>query len=111
MAEEGATGKNNKYINNNVFGNREAAMDLQTGKEIGTIRADPKFVDFKLDGTGDYRLQPSSPSINAGTPTGAPELDITGNRRPQGGAIDVGAYELRPAATPDLPSVAAPLAN
>jgi hypothetical protein len=110
IAEEGATGKNNKYINNNVFGNREA-ISLQTGKEIGTIRADPKFVDFKLDGTGDYRLQPSSPSVNAGTATGAPELDIAGNRRSQGGAVDVGAYELLPAGTPDLPSVAAPLAS
>ncbi len=111
IAEEGATGKNNKYINNNVFGNREAGMDLNSGKEIGTIHADPKFIDFELDGTGDYRLQPSSPAIDAGTTTGAPGLDIAGNRRPQGGAIDVGAYELLPAETPALPSVPAPLAS
>jgi hypothetical protein len=110
IAEEGATGKNNKFIKNVVFGNKQA-MDLQTGKEIGTIRADPKFVDYKADGSGDYRLQPSSPAVNAGTTTGAPDLDIAGNRRPQGGAVDVGAYELVPAGTPDLPSLAAPLAH
>ena len=93
ITESGATGRNNLYVNNNVWGNGDIGLDLRSGQEIGTITLDPYFIDFRLDGTGDYRLQPFSPNIDAGTPEGAPRADIDGVPRPQGGGIDVGVYE------------------
>lgn len=47
--------------------------------------------DFWVD--GDYRLQASSPCIDAGTSEGAPGTDIEGTPRPQGSGYDMGAYE------------------
>ncbi|HAK97021.1 MAG TPA: hypothetical protein DCM87_19025 [Planctomycetes bacterium] len=41
----------------------------------------------------DYRLQPGSPAIDAGTCVGAPATDIEGAPRPQGAGCDIGAYE------------------
>ncbi len=95
ISEYGATGENNKYLNNNVFGNKGQGIDLLTGTETGTISEDPKFVNFQVNGSGDYRLDPSSPNVNAGTPEGAPTTDITGTRRPRGPNPDIGVYELQ----------------
>jgi len=57
----------------------------------GNIATDPQLVS----GSGaNGRIQPDSPCINAGTPTGAPGADFRGIARPQGGGVDIGAYEL-----------------
>jgi len=58
--------------------------------EGNILRANPQFVD---PNNGDYRLQPGSPCINAGTPSGAPDIDALGIVRPQGSGVDIGAYE------------------
>ncbi len=42
----------------------------------------------------DFRLQETSDAIDAGTSLDAPSMDINGNKRPQGSAIDIGAYEF-----------------
>ncbi len=47
----------------------------------------------------DYRLRPDSPAVDAGTATSAPPLDLDGVSRPQGPAVDIGAYERTIAAT------------
>ena len=74
---------------------------------IGNINADPRFVksgQWDDNGTpdtfeddiwtkGDYHLQSSSPSVNFGTDTNAPNEDIEGTSRPQGLGYDMGAYE------------------
>jgi hypothetical protein len=60
---------------------------------VGNITNDPQFVDAA---SGDFRLLPASPCINAGTNSywmlGATDLD--GNRRILGGVVDIGAYEF-----------------
>jgi hypothetical protein len=70
----------------------------------GNIDADPLFID---PANGDFRLQPNSPCIDAGTVVET-QTDLEGNPRPVdvvgrgaegAGAFDMGAYEfqLRPA--------------
>jgi len=49
---------------------------------------------------GDYRLQPGSPAIDAGTSEGAPTTDIEGHGRPCGAGVDIGAYEYGDCAPP-----------
>jgi hypothetical protein len=44
--------------------------------------------------TGDFRLQPQSPAVNFGNYTAeSGDLDLDGNNRLIGGAVDAGAYE------------------
>jgi len=57
------------------------------------VNADPQFVNYQNNGTGDYHLAIGSAGIDAGTPHGAPSIDFEGTVRPQGAAPDIGAYE------------------
>jgi hypothetical protein len=93
IEESGATGTGNRYLNNNVHGNAAGGLDLQTGSESGTVTDSPGFVDFRLDGSGDYRLLPDSPMIDRGAPEGAVSTDIDGTPRPRGAGVDIGVYE------------------
>ncbi|MDD5570316.1 MAG: sugar-binding protein [Bacteroidales bacterium] len=85
-------GPNNVVANNLVYGNG-SGITLLVGSATGTITADPQFVNYKADGTGDYHLKSTSPAIDAGTSTNAPSTDFDGNTRPQGLGYDIGAYE------------------
>ena len=83
------------FKNNDVFtpgGTAYAASCVnQTGVQ-GNISVDPQFVNASA---GNYRLQSSSPALNAGDPT-ALELtstDLDGNPRFRAGKVDLGAYE------------------
>ena len=92
--EEGTTGTHNVYQNNLVFQNSSGDWSLQNGNTAtATVSADPLFVNWTGDSTGDYHLQPSSPAIGAGTSNGAPTTDYDGNARPQAGRWDIGSYE------------------
>ncbi|MBZ5515237.1 MAG: right-handed parallel beta-helix repeat-containing protein [Acidobacteriia bacterium] len=94
IKEEGNTGTYNIYRNNLVFQNSSSNFSLQHGNTAsGTVSADPQFVNFTGDSTGDYHLQAGSPAIDAGTSENAPTADFDGVRRPQGTAWDIGAYE------------------
>ncbi len=65
--------------------------DVQGGYlGIGNINSDPLFFN---DDSFKCHLTPMSPGIDAGTSHGAPGDDLDGNHRPQGGAVDMGAYE------------------
>lgn len=74
--------------------------NIQGGWEgEGNINTNPLFVDSE---NSNYRLQPGSPCINAGTNTdGIPAEDIEGTIRPQGTGYDMGAYEFQE--LPDCP--------
>jgi hypothetical protein len=55
------------------------------------VNEDPKFVSLI---TGNYRLRPGSPGINAGATLSGFNQDRNGVVRPQGSAWDIGAYEF-----------------
>ena len=74
-----------KAANNNLVYNADACPAWDTS----CINADPLFVDFAV---ADFRLQASSPAIDAGVNTGITQ-DYTGVSRPQGGTYDIGVYE------------------
>jgi len=61
--------------------------------------AEPQFVD---PDNGDFRLKAGSPGIDQGTDVGI-KSDLEGTPRPQGKAVDIGAFEYHaadPKATP-----------
>jgi hypothetical protein len=58
--------------------------------ESGAVFEIPGFRD---QDAFDFRLQPGSPAIDAGDPSGAPDHDALCVARPIGAAVDVGAYE------------------
>jgi len=54
------------------------------------INENPMFIDYS---NNDFHLQSNSPCIDLGTFENAPSTDIENIPRPQGGQIDIGAYE------------------
>ena len=93
IRESGATGPNNQFLNNVLWDNETNRILLKTGNERGTLVADPQFVNFKSDGSGDYHLRPGSPALGAGVELGAPSIDIDGKPRPPEGGVDIGIYQ------------------
>jgi hypothetical protein len=93
IRESGESGSDNRFVNNLLWGNDRDAIQINGGEEVGTIVADPQFVDFRADGSGDYRLAPTSPAIDTGEPEVAPRFSFDRAPRPQSGGIDVGPYE------------------
>lgn len=87
------SGSGNRFVNNLLWGNDRDVLQINGGEEVGTIVADPQFVDFRADGSGDYRLEPTSPAIDTGEPEVAPRFAFDRSPRPQSGGIDVGPYE------------------
>jgi hypothetical protein len=75
-----------------ILVNSDLGPIVPAAKELNCISADPLFVNAA---GGDYRLQPASPCVSAGTNmdwmVGA--LDLAGNNRLSGGIVDIGAYE------------------
>jgi len=56
----------------------------------GNIVANPQYVN---QATGDYHLQATSPCVDVGVASTAPNSDFDGAPRPQGNGFDIGAYE------------------
>jgi parallel beta-helix repeat protein len=107
IVEEGSTGPHNVYYNNLLWNNQfqgstGSQINIQTGVASGNIVANPQFVNYQSDGSGNYQLSASSPAIDAGTSGGAisgfarpPKIDIQGGSRPLGANFDIGAYEYQ----------------
>jgi O-antigen ligase len=89
--EFGATGPQNRYVNNLVFGNPKP-FGLLSGRESGTVYADPQFSNYTGTIAGDYHLRPGSPAHGKGTKLNAPETDLDLNPR-KSATPDLGAYE------------------
>lgn len=65
IVEGGKVGGNNRYVDNLVY---SSGTSLRVNGEVsGTISADPEFVNYRPDGTGDYRLQRTSPAVERST--------------------------------------------
>jgi hypothetical protein len=88
------------YFNDALFGenhfdsvlNYSCTTPLPTNS-VGNITNAPLFVDLA---SGNLRLQPNSPGINAGLNAFAPAgPDLDGNPRIVGGSVDMGAYEFQ----------------
>ena len=94
---------------NVLYGSVTASYcDMEGGwPGMGNIDVDPLFVD---PCSGDYRLLPDSPCIDAGTNDAAylPDTDLAGRARIVDGdcngvaTVDMGAYEFIPADVGDL---------
>jgi hypothetical protein len=64
----------------------------------GNINVDPLMVDLNGSKAIDYKLQPSSPAIDAGADVGL-TADFEGTLVPQGAAPDIGAFEYHSGAS------------
>jgi hypothetical protein len=92
IVEGGKVGGNNRYVNNLV--NSSGTNWRVRGAVTGSISADPLFMDYQANGSGNYRVYSSSPAIDKGTSVEPPTTDIEGVARPRDAAIDIGAYEF-----------------
>ena len=76
------------FLNNLSFRNGGSNSNANA-----SIVADPGFIKYMADGTGDYHLAAGSIAIDKGTPAHAPSFDTNGRKRPQGAGYDIGPYE------------------
>ncbi len=101
IQEFGLVGTGNSYVNNLVW-NNPTNYSVTSASPVGNVSSDPLFVNYQVDGSGDYHLKSTSPAIDKGTNQGAPLNDFDGGARPVGANWDIGAYEegTTPAAFP-----------
>jgi hypothetical protein len=90
IVEGGKVGGNNRYVDNLVYSS--GTNVLAAGEVSGTIVADPEFVNYRPDGTGDYRLQRSSPAVRKSTPGPAHPDAASASRHDM--ASELGAYNV-----------------
>ncbi|GAB6011712.1 choice-of-anchor Q domain-containing protein [Viscerimonas tarda] len=92
-------------VKNNIFKN----VSIETEPFVftdGNSNADPQFVDVE---NGDFRLQASSPAIDAGNNlyydlVQYGNKDVSNNKRIEFGTIDLGAYELQNLSLTKMPA-------
>lgn len=88
IVEGGTVGSNNRYFNNLVYSN---GTDLSVAGDVrNTIYADPLFVNYQANGSGDYRLQSTSPAVRKGARTTVLQAALSGAT--SGSPVNIGAY-------------------
>jgi hypothetical protein len=106
ILEQGATGQNNRFVNNLVFQNAAADWRLAPGREhVGTIAAEPAFVEYSRTGTPDFRLSSKSPAIGRGIIVDAAEPDFEGKSRSAATGFDIGAFQHEQVPDAELPAI------
>jgi hypothetical protein len=94
ILEQGVTGPNNRYVHNLVFQNSVADWRLAPGREhVGTVVAEPAFLEYGRSGTPDFRLSSRSPAIGRGMVVEVPEPDFEGKQRSVETGFDIGAFQ------------------
>jgi hypothetical protein len=91
IREYGRVGTGNRYVNNIVYASGTNITMLK-GSITGTIVADPKFVRYAANGSGDYHVMTGSPAIGKGSTTYALTTDFDGASR-VGLPRSIGAYK------------------
>lgn len=90
IVEGGKVGGNNRYVDNLVHSSGTSVR--VSGLVSGTIAADPEFVRYRPDGTGDYRLKPTSPALRNNSRSIARASTVSHSRTEM--ASQLGAYSL-----------------
>lgn len=88
---------NNSYYANCAFNNSgiHDNVELDSGAvNVNGLTVDPRFLNYRIDGTGNYHLAPNSPCIDSAFPVGI-LTDFDGNKRPSGYGWDIGPYEVK----------------
>jgi hypothetical protein len=89
------------YLSNDLWNNSGGNYCLEWGTSDQSVHSDDisvdpalgtTFVNWKADGSGDYREKAGSSTVDKGSSTGA-STDFNGIARPLGAANDIGAYE------------------
>ena len=86
----------NILIRNNIFYQSGQALRIDPSVPILQLTIDhnllsnPQFVNAT---TSNFRLQATSPAIDAGMAAEAPRIDFDDNFRPAGAGYDIGAFE------------------
>lgn len=94
ILEQGETGANNRYLHNLVFQNTEGDWRLAPGRQhVGTVAAEPAFLEYSRSGTPDFRLSSKSPAIGRGMVVEMPEPDFEGKQRSVATGFDIGAFQ------------------
>ena len=100
IVDDGNWGSNNNitWRNNLTYTGTPGQRGVRIAKTTTTsidssnkLGVNPLFVNPGVD----FRLQTGSPAINAGYNGYASKFDILGVARPQGGIVDLGAYEMQ----------------
>jgi len=84
-----------QWVWNNATFAGFAAWQTGSGQDAHSLFADPQYIS--TGAAPNLHLQAASPAVNAGDPAFVPapgELDIDGNPRVSGSAVDIGAEEL-----------------
>jgi hypothetical protein len=102
LAENGFEGASEIFAAHSNFNAMANEGDGKVSDGGGNQTASPLFVDAA---NGDYREAAGSPTIDAGVADQLGALDLGGNPRVQGAAVDIGAYEFSPPPSVPMPVV------
>lgn len=87
-------------VRNNIFyppGENLVSSEKDAYEATGNQQVDPCFADADAF---DFHLKADSSAVDAGSADRAPQIDFEAKPRPQGGSIDIGAYEFSPTVGP-----------